>query len=424
MRGIKNAAYLIDVDAVGKSHRLNAWQRSAWPRSGWPRSGWQKRAVDLLKCSVVSLMTALVLAACTPPPSPPGLKVSPASYAMLPGWGEDSLEGALSALLNSCKAITKQPSDTPIGPNALAGNAGDWHEPCTAAQKLPPNIDANGLKSFFENWFVPFQAVDQRGQQGLFTGYYEAVIDAKKKPDAVYKYPLYQAPQKPTTATRAEIEAGALHGQGLEFLWLKDPVDAFFLQIQGSGIVKLKDGLETRVGYAGNNGHAFVAIGKLMIEEGLIDRQNASMQTIRAWLRANPDKAQAMMNRNPRFIFFREIKENGPVGAMGVTLTAGRSLAVDPAFIPLGLPLWLDTTWPIDHGAIKRGDPLRRLMLAQDVGAAIKGPVRGDFFWGSGEEALNFAGAMKNAGNWFMLLPINVAARKSLDVIDIISSLK
>jgi membrane-bound lytic murein transglycosylase A len=237
-------------------------------------------------------------------------------------------------------------------------------------------------------------------------------------------YPLYRAPKSPTKLTRAEIEAGALRGQGLEFLWLKDPVDAFFLQIQGSGIVKVTDGTEMRVGYAGNNGQGFVAIGKIMIEEGIIDRKSASMQTIRTWLRANPAKAQAMMNRNPRFIFFREVKENGPVGAMGVTLTAGRSLAVDPAFVPLGLPLWLDTSWPIDHGPAKKGSPLRRLMMAQDVGTAIKGPVRGDFFWGSGEAALTFAGSMKNPGNWFMLLPVTAAARKTLDVVDIVSSLK
>jgi membrane-bound lytic murein transglycosylase A len=373
----------------------------------------------LAACFALSLV-----AACAPPETPAGLKVKPASYSMLPGWGEDSFEGVLQALLNSCKAIAKQPEDAPVGPKALGGLAGDWQAPCAAAREIPPSHDAAIVKGFFERWFVPFQAEDVRGKAGLFTGYYEAEIEASKTPDSRHTYPLYRAPKSPVTFTRAEIEAGALRGQGLEFLWLKDPVDAFFLQIQGSGIVKLTDGKEMRVGYAGNNGHAFVAIGKVMIEEGVIDRKSASMQTIRAWLRTNPDKAQAMMNRNPRFIFFREVKENGPVGALGVTLTAGRSLAVDPAFVPLGLPLWLDTTWPIDHGAIKKGSPLRRLMLAQDVGTAIKGPVRGDFFWGSGEEALAFAGTMKNAGKWFMLLPVTAAARKTLDVVDIVSSLK
>ncbi len=372
----------------------------------------------------VLLTLAVLLAACTPPETPAGLKVSPSSYSMLPGWGEDSFEGALAALLNSCKAITKQADDAPIGPKALGGTAADWQAPCDAAKQIGTKDDAAIVKSFFERWFVPFQAEDTRGTGGLFTGYYEAEIEASKTPDSLHMYPLYRAPKQAVTFTRAEIEAGALRGQGLEFLWLKDPVDAFFLQIQGSGIVKLAGGGEMRVGYAGNNGQAFVAIGKLMVAEGVIDRKSASMQTIRDWLRANPDKAQAMMNRNPRFIFFREVKENGPVGALGVTLTAGRSLAVDPAFVPLGLPLWLDTTWPIAHGGIKKGAPLRRLMLAQDVGTAIKGPVRGDFFWGSGEEALAFAGSMKNSGKWYMLLPVTAAARKTLEVVDIVSSLK
>lgn len=371
-----------------------------------------------------SLLALSFLAACTPPEAAPEIKVSPASYAMLPGWGEDGLEGVLPALLNSCKAIAKQANDAPIGPNALAGNASDWQAPCAAARQLPAGTSTATLKSFFERWFVPFQAEDMRGKTGLFTGYYEAELEASRKPDSLHKHPLYRAPKSPTTLTRAEIDAGGLRGQGLEFLWVKDPVDAFFLQIQGSGIVRLTDGSDMRVGYAGNNGHTFVAIGKLMIEEGIVDRQNASMQSIRAWLRANPAEARVMMNRNPRFIFFHEIKENGPVGAMGVTLTAGRSLAVDPAFVPLGLPLWLDTTWPVSHGAIKKGAPLRRLMLAQDVGAAIKGPVRGDFFWGSGEDALTFAGAMKNPGQWFMLLPASVAARKTPQVVDIVGSLK
>lgn len=394
-----------------------AWMRGEWMRGEWLR-------MTCLGGFAKAVALPLLLAACTPPEAPPGLKVSPSSFSMLPGWGEDRLGEALPALLNSCQVIGKKPPEEPIGPKALGGLAGDWQAPCAAAHDIRNQNDPAAIRVFFERWFVPFAAEDARGEPGLFTGYYEAEIEASTQPDDTHSYPLYRAPEEPTRLTRAEIEAGGLRGQGLEFLWLKDPVDAFFLQIQGSGIVRVTDGSEMRVGYAGNNGHAFVAIGKVMIEEGIIDRQSASMQTIRAWLRANPDKAQMMMNRNPRFIFFREITENGPVGAMGVTLTAGRSLAVDPAFVPLGAPLWLDTTWPVDHGTVKKGSPLRRLMLAQDVGTAIKGPVRGDFFWGSGEAALTFAGTMKNRGRWFLLLPVSAAARKTLDIVDIVSSLK
>lgn len=373
-------------------------------------------AVSALAVSVFTLI------ACVPPEVPSGLKLKPAGYASLPGWDMDAMDGTLPAFLKTCQALAKRPPEEIVGPAGLGGQVGDWQAPCDAARDLGA-ADTATTRAFFERWFVPFVAEDDKGKTGLFTGYYEAEIDATRSPDAQHRYPLYRAPKNGTSLTRAEIEAGGLRGQGLEFLWLKDPVDAFFLQVQGSGIVTLKEGGMMRVGYGGNNGHAFVAIGKLMIEEGLIEKSSASMQSIRAWLRANPARAQELMNRNPRFIFFREVKE-GPVGAMGVVLTAGRSLAVDPAFVPLGAPLWLDTTWPVDHGNIRRGDPLRRLMLAQDTGSAIKGPVRGDFFWGSGEEALQFAGAMKNPGRWFLLLPVTVAARKTLDVIDIVSSLE
>lgn len=384
-------------------------------------NGFRRRLAGALLALGV-LAGAVSLAGCAPPPAPQGVKLRPSAYAILPGWEEDALDGALSAFLKSCQVITRKPPGETIGPLGLGGTAADWQAPCAAATELGP-VDTLRARAFFERWFVPFEARNDNGREGLFTGYYEAEIEAARKPDARHRYPLYRAPEGGTNLSRAEIEAGGLAGRNLEFLWLKDPVDAFFLQVQGSGIVTLDDGGMMRVGYAGNNGHAFVAIGKLMIEEGIIDRGSASMQTIRDWLRANPEEGRALMNRNPRFIFFREVQD-GPVGAMGVTLTAGRSLAVDPAFVPLGLPLWLDTTWPIDHAPDRRGAPLRRLMVAQDTGSAIKGPVRGDFFWGSGEEALRFAGAMKSPGRWYLLLPVAVAARKSLDVTDVMSALQ
>ena len=383
------------------------------------KQGWPARC---FVAGAALTLAAFTLIACAPPESPPGLKLKPAGYSSLPGWDMDAMDGTLPAFLKTCQALAKKPADEILGPAGLGGQVSDWQAPCDAARQLGA-ADTATTRAFFERWFVPFIAENDTGKSGLFTGYYEAEIDAARKPDAAHRYPLYRKPKNGTSLTRAEIEAGGLQGQGLEFLWLKDPVDAFFLQVQGSGIVTLAEGGMMRIGYGGNNGHTFVAIGKLMIEEGLIEKGSASMQSIRAWLRANPARAQELMNRNPRFIFFREVKE-GPVGAMGVVLTAGRSLAVDPAFVPLGAPLWLDTTWPVDHGNIRRGDPLRRLMLAQDTGSAIKGPVRGDFFWGSGEEALKFAGAMKNPGRWFLLLPVTVAARKTLDVTDIVSSLE
>ncbi len=205
---------------------------------------------------------------------------------------------------------------------------------------------------------------------------------------------------------RVEIEDGALAGQGLEFLWVDDPVDAFFLQVQGSGRVLLPDGSTLRVAFAASNGRTFYAIGRALIEDDKIPRDQVSMQSIRDWLRANPETARAYMRRNPRYIFFRTIEGDGPVGAQGVALTAGRSLAVDPHHLALGLPLWLDTTLPGGAG------PLRRLMVTQDTGGAIKGPVRGDFYWGSGEAALAQAGRMKERGVYYILLPRSVAKRR------------
>jgi membrane-bound lytic murein transglycosylase A len=200
--------------------------------------------------------------------------------------------------------------------------------------------------------------------------------------------------------TRSEIDAGALAGKGYELLWVDDAVDAFFLHVQGSGRVVMEDGKVVRLGFAGRNGHSYVAIGRELIEQGAIPRERMSMQAIRAWLAAHPDQAGPVMASNPSFIFFRIIDGEGPIGAEGVPLTPGRSLAVDPEFVPLGLPIWLDTTDPLDPR-----QPLRRLVVAQDTGAAIKGPVRGDLFWGFGENAAARAGAMKQQGRYFLLLP-------------------
>ena len=205
---------------------------------------------------------------------------------------------------------------------------------------------------------------------------------------------------------RASIVSGKLDGALPVLLWLDDLADAFVLHIQGSGRVRLAGGGTVRVGYDGNNGHPFVSIGRKMLDRGLIEPKDASMQAIRRWLRANPKKARALLDEYPRYIFFREIEGEGPIGAQGVALTPGRSLAVDPQFVPLGAPLWLDTSQP---GSSEK--PLRRLVVAQDVGSAILGVVRGDLFWGTGEAALEEAGRMKQPGQYYLLLPREVAKR-------------
>jgi membrane-bound lytic murein transglycosylase A len=351
-------------------------------------------------------------------PPPGNLVLQPASFDALPGWGSDHLAEAWPALLKSCAAIGKLPATLPLGPDGLAGTPGDWRLPCGQARQASVGNEA-ALRQIIETGFRPYQALDSNGRPGLFTAYYEPELDGSLTPSAVYHVPLYRLPPQPVSYSRQEIDEGILADKHLELLWVTDPVDAFLLQIQGSGRIRLPDGRIQRVGYAGDNGQKFGGIGKMMIDAGLIDRQNASMQSIRAWLKTHPAEATGWMQKNPRYIFFRLITGDGPIGAESLPLTPGRSLAVDTSFLALGLPLWLDTTWPVDLGLARKGDPLRRLMVAQDVGSAIKGPVRGDIFWGSGESALTFAGSMKNLGSYYVLLPAGVAARREPTISDV-----
>ena len=369
-------------------------------------------------------------------PGEPALLLEPVDFAALPGWQADAVSAALPALLKSCGRLAGQPDDRALGPSlgpeALAGTVADWRAPCAAVAAVAAGDDA-ALRAALEAQFRPFAVSNGGEREGLFTGYYEAELKAATSPDSPGATPLYRVPDDLVTVdlalfradlrgeklvgrvqdgrlvpylTRAEIDAGALDGRGLELLWASDPVDAFFLHVQGSGRVVFPDGRVQRVGFAGSNGHPFYAIGRALVAEGIVSREKASMQSIRDWLRANPQQAAEMMQRNARYIFFRPIDGEGPIGAQGVALTPGRSLAVDSSLLPLGVPLWLDTTWPATE------KPLQRLMVAQDTGSAIKGAVRGDFFWGSGEPALEQAGRMKQQGRYYLFLPQTVAERR------------
>ncbi|MGH6930228.1 MAG: murein transglycosylase A [Dongiaceae bacterium] len=331
----------------------------------------------------------------------------------------------------TCRAVGGKAADEPIGPQGMAGTAGDWQAVCAAMADLEPSDAA--LQQYFETRFIPLAA---GAADGLFTGYYEPELEGSRTQSAAYPVPLYRPPPDLVTAdladfrpdlkaatlvgrivdgrlqpyhARANIDAGVLAGQGLEFLWLADPIDGFFLQVQGSGRVNLAEGGSVRVGYAASNGHPYTAIGRTLVERGEMTKEAATMQTVRQWLREHPDQAIALMQMNARYIFFREVEGDGPIGSLGVALTPGRSLAIDASLLPLGAPLWLDTTYP--PGTPEAGRPLRRLMVAQDTGGAIKGAVRGDIYWGSGEAALQYAGPMKQQGRYYLLLPRAVADR-------------
>jgi len=360
--------------------------------------------------------------------APDHLVLTPVAFADLAGWSADQQGAAIAALLRTCGARLKFADDAPVGPHAVGGHVADWRRPCAAAAALDQKDDA-AARAFFETWFQPYRCADNGNAEGLFTGYYEPELNGARQRGGRFETPLLKRPSdlvmaelgdfrpdlrgqriagkvvggklKPY-ASRAEIEAGALDRLGLAFLWIDDPVAAFFLEIQGSGRIHLPDGTEVRVGYDGQNGWPYVAIGRVMVERHLLERDGATMPGIRAWLAAHPGETKAILDTNPSYVFFRELTGDGPIGSEGVALTPGRSLAVDRRFLPLGVPIWLDAA----------GDDLKlqRLMIAQDTGGAIRGPVRGDFFWGHGPEAERRAGAMRARGGDYLLLPKTVAA--------------
>jgi len=338
-----------------------------------------------------------------------GMKLQRMAFHDLPGWRDDAMSQALPALRSSCRILVAKPAAAAAGPGGLAGTAGDWRAPCKRLTAAGSSDAA--MRHAIENLFVPFAVADADGPDGLFTGYYEPELRGSRQRTASYSVPLYRPPSDPASSalSRAAIDAGGLAGQGLELLWLTDPIDAFFLQAQGSGRVRLVEGGTLRIGYAASNGLPPTMIGRILVERGELTKEAATMQTVRQWLRDHPDEATALMQMNARYIFFREIPGDGPIGALGVALTPGRSLAIDPDLLPLGAPLWLDTTYPA--GTPEAGRPLRRLVVAQDSGSAIKGAVRGDLYWGSGEAALRYAGPMKQPGRYYLLLPKAVAER-------------
>ena len=371
----------------------------------------------------------LCLAGCVPPPGPSTpATLTPVGFDALPGWSSDSAWAAIPALLRSCGGLAELPPGRPLGGAGdaarLAGTPAQWTDLCAAAERLRA-YDEAGAHAFFERYFQPYAMTVSGQSEALFTGYYEPEVQGARRRGGAYQTPILALPkdlvqqQEPPPGTktigrkvdgrlvpyydRAQIVAGALANRGLELYWLADPVEAFFLQVQGSGRVRLANRATARVGYAGQNGLPYVPIGRLLAERGEIQADQVSMQTIRAWLAAHPDKAAALMNENPSYVFFRELPglrpDEGAPGAFGVPLSPGRSLAVDPQLLPLGAPVFIETTDPLTAA------PLRRLTLAQDTGSAIKGALRGDLFFGWGGDAEARAGKMRQPGRAWLLLP-------------------
>jgi membrane-bound lytic murein transglycosylase A len=352
----------------------------------------------------------LLLGVLTRDIGPPRLTLERLTFDRLPGWRHDGVAAAVLPFLKSCARFLARPDTAPFDPlpsRVDYGRVGDWRVACRAALPLPVGDDA-AARRFFEANFVPFAVADYGEPQGLFTGYFEIELAGSRRRHGHYQTPLYRRPPSTLMSryTRAEIESGALEGHGLAFLWVADPLAAFFLQIQGSGVVKLDDGRTIQVGYGGQNGKSYVPIGRILLERGVIPRAELTMQRLYDWMKDHPKEGAALRRRDPSYVYFREIKGEGPIGAEGVTLTAERSLAVDRRYIPLGVPIWLDAQQRF--GARTR---LQRLFVAQDTGGAIRGPVRGDLFRGEGATAGLEAGATNAYGRTYVLLPRAVADR-------------
>jgi len=374
-------------------------------------------------CAVCQQCPTPTTSQSTPPTQPEAKPMKEARWSDLPGWGQDDLTAAWPVFMQSCRALASKPQWLL------------WRPACEEAKGLAATDNA-ALRRFFESRFQPYQLVNPDATTGgTITGYYEPLLRGSRTRTATYSQAVLGVPPDLLTIdlsevvpdlknmrlrgrlqgnkvvpyySRADIVAHEMDFADRVLLWVDDAVELFFLQIQGSGRVKLPDGKLVRIGYADQNGHPYQSVGRVLIDRGELTLEQASMQGIQTWARANPAKLNDLLNANPSYVFFREVASNsneGPQGALGVPLTAERSIAVDPRSTQLGAPVFLATTQP--NSTV----PLRRLMLAQDTGGAIRGVVRADFFWGFGAEAGNQAGRMKQPGEMWVLLPPGVAPK-------------
>ena len=361
----------------------------------------------------------------TPPPPPAGpfsRKLQPAKWSDLPGWNEDDQAAAWPAFIASCRGVASKP------------HGASWKRTCDLA-RAADGKPGHDPRRFFENQLKPYAILAADGNAtGLVTGYYEPLLRGSRTRVKGYEQPVRGVPDDLLTIdlgtvfpelkdkrvrgrlegnkvvpywSRAEIAARGDKVPSRTLLYVDDAVELFFLQVQGSGRVNLPDGTTVRLNYADQNGYPYQSIGRVLVDRGELKLEDASMQGIQAWARANPRRLDELLNANPSYVFFREAPNGngGPVGALGVPLTAGRSIAVDPRSVPLGAPVFLATTRP------NSTKPLNRLMLAQDTGSAITGAVRADFFWGFGKEAGEQAGRMKQSGRMWVLLPPEANAK-------------
>ncbi|HVK75658.1 MAG TPA: murein transglycosylase A [Kofleriaceae bacterium] len=362
------------------------------------------------------------------------LTLHPATFADLPGWTDDRHAEAVPAFLASCARLAELGDDDPISVAPYGGRARAWRKPCAAASRLPPG-DHAAARAFFEAEFAPYAAHGGAGPDGKMTGYYVESLRGSRRRHGRYQYPVYARPPDLVSVdltrfvpdargrriwgrldartgalvpypTRGEIRRGALAGQGLELVWTDDPIDALFLEIQGSGRMLLDDGSEIWLEFAGKNGRPYRGVGKVLRDLGELQQGQGTMQGIRAWLEAHPDRFDEIADQNQAKVFFAVSKHGGGVGSQGVVLTPGRSLAIDRAYVAHSTPIWVDTRAPATPGGAAAA--WRRLLVAQDTGGGILGPVRGDIYFGADDAAGAIAGRTGGPGRYWLLLPRSV----------------
>lgn len=358
----------------------------------------------------------------------PGARLEPVPFAALEGWAADDHAAAFAIFRASCAALKKPPAE--VGPASAPTLARGLRHACAAAARLGPSIPAPLLaRLFFEANFRPWRVIPDGGEGGYYTGYYEPEVAGALQPGNGFDVPVYGRPDDlimaapgPTPNSgpafrreggalvpyhdRAAIEDGALAGRGLEVAWLRDPIDLFFMQIQGSARIRLPDGRILRLGYDGFNGQPYLPVGRLLIQRGLVPREEMSMARIRAFMESDPDAGRALRRENRSFVFFKVLPmgdDQGAMGAQGVPLTAGRSLAVDRKLHTYGTPIFVEADLPLSGPGM--AEPFRRLMIAQDTGSAIVGPARADLYFGAGDAAGAVAGRLRQAGKFTMLVP-------------------
>jgi peptidoglycan lytic transglycosylase A len=374
----------------------------------------------------------LALPAAAKPLQIPNTELEPAEFSQLDQWTVDDQAASFAAFRRSCDAILKRKGNIPPFAEDLKGV-------CKTASLIALPVGKEASRKFFEDNFRPIRISKLGERDGFLTGYYEPIVDGSRTKHGEYIYPMYRTPNDLRSRVkqsvrakrhrigkvragyfdRAAIEAGALSGRGLEICWLKDPIESFFIHVQGSARVRLEDGSMLRLNFDAHNGYPYVSIGKILIDSGIASRDQMSMDLIRTYFAEEPDEGQEVMNENRSYVFFREISELPghiePPGAQGVNLTVLRSIAVDKNLHIYGTPFWIEASLPLDNE--KSETKFRRLMIAQDTGGAIVGPARADLYFGAGREAGTIAGRIRNSGLFYILVPKNADPSMRIDPI-------